>query len=286
MTNNPLSNLLDEALGFPHDSKGGALFSGGGGNRLIIVEDCVDTSGEFVLYHLLKRSLAPQSLDVVIFLSFSRPFSHYDRILRKMGCNLVVQKEKKRLLFFDVQRIGIYYLSIWDEMVLHPIRKCVISLRDKGKTREDLLLELYGKVHKAIEVCQTSEGLQNITIMIDDVSLMEIDADGSSNLVLNFLHYCYSLTTQFSCSLVTLNHEDVYSTANRPTLLSQLEHLADVVIKAEPLATGLASDVHGQLTVLNKGVGDIFGTLRNKVSNFQFRIKDSGAEYFYPGNRT
>ncbi|XP_073298361.1 elongator complex protein 6 isoform X2 [Primulina huaijiensis] len=264
MTNNPLSNLLDEALGFPHDSKGGALFSGGGGNRLIIVEDCVDTSGEFVLYHLLKRSLAPQSLDVVIFLSFSRPFSHYDRILRKMGCNLVVQKEKKRLLFFDVQRID----------------------RDKGKTREDLLLELYGKVHKAIEVCQTSEGLQNITIMIDDVSLMEIDADGSSNLVLNFLHYCYSLTTQFSCSLVTLNHEDVYSTANRPTLLSQLEHLADVVIKAEPLATGLASDVHGQLTVLNKGVGDIFGTLRNKVSNFQFRIKDSGAEYFYPGNRT
>lgn len=34
---------------------------------------------------------------------------------------------------------------------------------------------------------------------------------------------------------------------NRPTLLLQLEYLADVVIKAEPLATGLASDVHGQV---------------------------------------
>lgn len=261
---NPSSNLLDEALGLPQDSKGGTLFSGGGSGRFIVVEDCVDISGAFVLHHFLKRSLAPQLSDVVIFLSFSQTFSHYDRILRKMGCNLVVQREKKRLFFFDVQRLDRY----------------------KGKTSNDLLLELYGKVHKAVEVCSTFEGLRNITILIDDVSLMEIDTDGSSNLVLFFLHYCYSLTTQFGCSLVTLNHEDVYSTVNRPTLLLQLEYLADVVIKAEPLATGLSSDVHGQLTVLNKGVGDISGMSRSKVSNFQFRIKDSGAEFFYPGNRT
>lgn len=264
MTNNLSSNLLEEALGFPYDWKFDAVFSGGGDCRLIVVEDCVDTGGAFVLHHLLKRSLAPHSTDVVIFLSFSQPFSHYDRILRKMGCNLVVQREKKKMLFFDVQRLD----------------------RDKGKTSQDLLLELYGKVHEAVEVCSTSESLRKITIMIDDVSLMEIDADGSSNLVLNFVHYCYGLTTQYGCSLVTLNHEDVYSTVNRPTLLLQLEYLADLVIKVEPLATGLASDVHGQLTVLNKGVGDISGKPRNKVSNFQFRIKDAGAEFFYPGSRT
>lgn len=73
----------------------------------------------------------------------------------------------------------------------------LLSDRDKGKTSQDLLLELYGKVHKAVEVCSTTEGLRKITIMIDDVSLMEIDADGSSNLILNFVHYCYGLTTQF-----------------------------------------------------------------------------------------
>ncbi|XP_073124759.1 elongator complex protein 6 [Henckelia pumila] len=264
MTNSLPSNLLEEALGFTYNSKGCAVFSGGGDGRLIVVEDCVGTSGAFVLHHLLKRYLASQSTDVVIFLSFSQPFSHYDRILRKMGCNLVVQREKKRLFFFDVQRLD----------------------RDEGKMSEDLLIELYGKVHKAVEVCSTSEGLRNITIMIDDVSLLEIDADGSLNLALKFVHYCYSLTTQFGCSFVTLTHEDVYSTVNRPTLLLQLEYLADEVIRAEPLATGLASDVHGQLTVLSKGVGDISGKPRNKVSNFQFRIKDSGAEYFYPGSRT
>lgn len=49
------------------------------------------------------------------------------------------------------------------------------------------------------------------------------------------------------CSLVMLIHEDIYSGMVRPTLVLQMEYLADILIKAEPLATGLASDVHGQV---------------------------------------
>lgn len=74
MANAPPPNLLDESLG---DATGG-------GGRMVLVEDCVETSGAFVVHHLLKRALRPQSSDVVVFLSFSHPFSHYDRVLRKM----------------------------------------------------------------------------------------------------------------------------------------------------------------------------------------------------------
>lgn len=49
------------------------------------------------------------------------------------------------------------------------------------------------------------------------------------------------------CSLVILNHEDIYTCTIGPTLILQMEYLADVVIKAEPLMTGLATDVHGQV---------------------------------------
>lgn len=35
----------------------------------------------------------------------------------------------------------------------------------------------------------------------------------------------------------------------RPTLILQLEYLADILIKVEPLATGLATDVHGQVAL-------------------------------------
>ena len=70
-------NLLDQALGL-HD--GESTRSG----RVVLVEDCVETSAAFVLHHLIKRSLSPLSSSAVIFVAFAQPFSHYDRILRKM----------------------------------------------------------------------------------------------------------------------------------------------------------------------------------------------------------
>ncbi|XP_021901510.1 elongator complex protein 6 [Carica papaya] len=122
--------------------------------------------------------------------------------------------------------------------------------------------------------------------MIDDVSLMEVAANGCSNHVLDFLHYCHTLTSEFDCSLVVLNHKDIYSTTERPTSMLQMEYLADILIKAEPLATGLATDVHGQLTVLNKGMHNQQGNSTNKFHNFHFRVKENCVEYFYPGNRS
>ncbi|KAL2482415.1 Elongator complex protein 6 [Forsythia ovata] len=249
-----LQNLLDDALGFVDD----------GGERVFLIEDCVETSGAFVLHHFLKHSLSPHSSDAVIFLSFSQPFSHYDRILRKMGCNLVVQRDNKRLIFFDMLMLD-----------------CLG--REEGKTSEDLLLALYEKIHKAVEICSSPEGTRNITIIIDDVSLLEVAANCLPNLVLDFLHYCYSLTAQFGCSLITLNHEDIYSSSDEPSLLLQMEYQADVVIKAEPLSTGLATDVHGQLTVLDKGLRGCFGN-SGKIRNFQFRIKDNQVSKLRPTN--
>ncbi|KAL6545278.1 hypothetical protein OROGR_009152 [Orobanche gracilis] len=154
---------------------------------------------------------------------------------------------------------------------------------DRSKTSENKVISLYGEVQKAVELCLSDEDGRHVTLIIDDRSLMEVDANGSSNLVLDFLHYCNSLTEQFDCSLIVLDHADVYSTMDVPKVLLQLEYLADVVISVEPLATGLATDVHGQLTVTNKGLQD--GTSRNKVHNIHFRIKDGGAEYFYPGSK-
>lgn len=70
------SNFLEEALEI-----GGGRTIGG---RVVLVEDCVETSGAFVLHHLMKRVLSPESRGAVLLLAFAHPFSHYDRILRKM----------------------------------------------------------------------------------------------------------------------------------------------------------------------------------------------------------
>ncbi|XP_058204650.1 elongator complex protein 6 isoform X1 [Rhododendron vialii] len=258
-------NLLDQALG------GGLIedassASRSGGGRVLLIEDCVETSAAFVLHHLIKRTLSPphSSAALIIFAAFAHPFSHYDRILRKMGCNLAVQRDNKRFVFLDMLTF-----------------ECPDG--DGGGTFEGGLVELYGKIQKAVEVSIVNGGSRSISIMIDDISLLEVAAKGSSNHVLDFLHYCHTLTTEIGCSLAVLNHEDIYSRMERPNLILQMEYLAEVIIKVEPLATGLATDVHGQLTVMNKRNFD--GPLRKK-SNFHFRVKENNVEYFYPGSRT
>ncbi|KAF2318611.1 hypothetical protein GH714_009362 [Hevea brasiliensis] len=49
------------------------------------------------------------------------------------------------------------------------------------------------------------------------------------------------------CSLVILNHED---NSDMERFMLQMEYLADILIETEPLATGLAADVHGHFLFL------------------------------------
>lgn len=255
-------NLLDEALGLDYQTDPWPLRG-----KVVLIEDCVETSGCFVLHQLLKRTLSSQSPNnTVIFLAFSHPLSHYDRILRKLGCNLVAQRENGRFFFFDMLKL------------LCPDEK-------EGKTGKGGFTALYWKIQNTI--CALPENNKNhATIMIDDMSLMEVAAHGSSDHVLNFMHYCHTLTSELGCSLITLNHEDIYTSMERPTFTLQTKYLVDVLIKAEPLATGLAADVHGQLTVLNRDFCNVKGSSKNKISNFHFKVKENSVEYFYPGTRT
>lgn len=73
-------NLLDEALGLNNNNAKPWPLCG----RFVLVEDCVDTSAAFVLHQILKRSFSSHPSSAVVFLAFSHPFSHYDRVLRKL----------------------------------------------------------------------------------------------------------------------------------------------------------------------------------------------------------
>ncbi|KAK6929248.1 Elongator complex protein 6 [Dillenia turbinata] len=191
-----------------------------------------------------------------------------------LGCNLAMQRESERFHFLDMLS-----MHCPDE--------------EEEKLCEGGLVSLYEKIQKAVEVSSSTEGNKNsVTIMIDDISLVEVAANVSSNHVSDFLHYCLTLTSDFGCTLVILSHEDVYSSMEKPMLILQMEYLADVLIKTEPLAIGLASDIHGQvslliyfLTVVNRGRYEK-RSLKTKTSNFQFKIRDNNVECFYPGSQT
>ncbi|AES78871.1 DUF2348 family protein [Medicago truncatula] len=74
-------NLLNESLGFNNNNNN--LYG-----QFVLVEDTVDTSAAFVLHHIFKRSFSSHPSSSVIFLALSHPFSHYDRVLRKIVISL------------------------------------------------------------------------------------------------------------------------------------------------------------------------------------------------------
>lgn len=78
------TTLLDDALNLNDGESNNQRPQNG---RVILIEDCVETSGAFVLHHLIKRFLSSNvssSDSIVLFVAFAQPFSYYDRILRKM----------------------------------------------------------------------------------------------------------------------------------------------------------------------------------------------------------
>ncbi|KAK4356067.1 hypothetical protein RND71_025038 [Anisodus tanguticus] len=62
---NSRPNLLEEAFGIGSATKWG---------RGVLVGDCVETGGAFLLHQFLKLSLHPDSSNVVIFVAFAHPF--------------------------------------------------------------------------------------------------------------------------------------------------------------------------------------------------------------------
>ena len=73
------TNLMDQVLGFDDESKPCSL----PGDSVVLIEDCVQTSGAFVINHILKRTLSSPN-SIVVFVALAHPFSHYDRVLRKL----------------------------------------------------------------------------------------------------------------------------------------------------------------------------------------------------------
>lgn len=67
---------------------------------------------------------------------------------------------------------------------------------DEANSGQGGLVLLYEKIRKII--CGLPKDKKNhVTVMIDDMSLIEVAANGASDYVLDFLHYCHTLTSEF-----------------------------------------------------------------------------------------
>ncbi|KAL2319139.1 hypothetical protein Fmac_033015 [Flemingia macrophylla] len=139
-----------------------------------------------------------------------------------------------------------------------PLRSIRSVCPDEGKPNQDGLASVFEQMERVIAALH--EDKKFISIIIDDISFLEVAANGSSSDVLNLLHYCHTLTSEYGCAFIELGHKDIYLNGDNAAVILEMEYYADILVRAEPLSTGLAKDVHGQ-----NDVGGLKGNLVGKV---------------------
>ncbi|KAG0605907.1 hypothetical protein M758_9G097100 [Ceratodon purpureus] len=273
--------MMEEALGWAGDG----LPPG----ALVMIKDCVAAKGGFFLTFFLKRLLVPSNVasgrSKVVFVGMAEPFSHYGRIAKKQGCNLIQARDNGQFLFLDMMAAGNHLTSERRrEQAVSPLQR------------------LYQIVNESVKRMQTGNENDRVVIMVDDASLLEVSAGGRSDQVLAFLQYCRAINSGHNrCSVVVLVHGDTditYGAAGLDnggyvehgeqrvaSLAHELDHIADVVISVDPLSTGLANDVHGQVTVVHWS--DVLSNRESRkgIQTLQFKLMENNTTFFHPGGR-
>ncbi|KAL2653029.1 hypothetical protein R1flu_021157 [Riccia fluitans] len=237
------------------------------GGSVLVIRDCVACKGCFLLQYLLIKLLMETNIRVVM-LGLVEPFSHYARIARKQGCSLQSMRDNGRFVFLEQSQLLTLQGNGTDD------EANVTSFSDNP------LAAVYLKVREAargnVVVDPAVDGGQKTCIMIDDASVLDIIAGGDHNFVLDFLQYCRALTVKKQrCSVVLLTHQDVYEESPVSSMNLALEYAADTVLTVEPLSTGLAVDVHGQVTILHR-------TVQMEIQPSQLKAVDEQELYFDP----
>eukprot|EP00850_Spirogloea_muscicola_P002050 SM000007S21010 [mRNA] locus=s7:1407459:1408283:- [translate_table: standard] len=154
------------------------------------------------------------------------------------------------------------------------------------------LRALHAKVQAAVAAISAAREGQHgapssIAVLIDNAGFLEIVAGGCQRAALAFIHGCRALGPRGKrCSVVVLAHSDVTddlckSCPGEPCdapLSLALGHWADTVLSVEPLATGHAADVHGQVEIVHRTQKLLSGPPGPLplARRLQFRVTESG----------
>lgn len=267
--------MLEEALGWTNSPPR---------HTVLLIKDSVAASGSFLLHYLLNKVLASPDAaapnPLVIFVGLNEPFSHYNKVARKQGCNLAAFRDNGAVVFIDM-------------LVASPIQQetCTSihnSTTDIEACCENKLFQLYQRFQKLLR----REPGRCAWIFIDDLSLLEVVAEGDKNQLLNFVHYCRALACNKQCSLVLLAHQDVFQSSEEIVMANQLEYWSDIVINVISLATGHASDVHGQIIIEHRTSEVECGTASSMTSNLRsnlhylhYKVMENTVLFFSPGRQ-
>ncbi|TYZ67224.1 hypothetical protein PybrP1_005561 [[Pythium] brassicae (nom. inval.)] len=207
--------------------------------EFVVVTDAVESSGAFLMHHLLALFL--KAGHRVCFVHFASSREHYAAVARKLGVN-----------FSTSEAAG----------ALHLIN-CFAS-------PPSTLLELFDAI-AAVAEADSSKEPTPVSVVIDDLSALKWEF--GADKVLAFARCCKTLThaSNGCANVVMLSHADTeasgataassqlsQSTSSKSPLKSMnpvLRDIASVIFSVAPLPSGYSKDVHGTLMAQRQNSG-------------------------------
>eukprot|EP00898_Chlorokybus_atmophyticus_P007522 jgi/Chlat1/7771/Chrsp66S07235 len=203
-------------------------------------------------------------------------------MLTFQGVNLAASVASGQLAVIDCLTQPAAWLIKQDFESLTPLQETSTGRRIERFTADEEAAEPLRPLYQLIQQwVRTDEGSHTSAprcIIVDSVSTL-LWLAGPYAHALDFIRCCRALNT----ALVLCIQSDAVEVV---AFVNAVKHLSDLVIEVEPLESGYAHDVHGQLTVTHQT--DALLAKRddlpsNTSSIIQYRLADGGYHFFRPG---
>ncbi|CAO3597140.1 unnamed protein product [Absidia cylindrospora] len=124
---------------------------------------------------------------------------------------------------------------------------------------------------------------QQPLLILDDASMLLLSGFGLENINA-FINRIKSLLASVDGTLVTLIHADEEGTEDveQDSFVKSMIQSSELVLQLQPLGSGLARDVHGQLSVVF-GPKYLPGSIKTQPQSMHYKILDNNVHFFAKG---
>ncbi|KAI9244830.1 hypothetical protein BDA99DRAFT_577059 [Phascolomyces articulosus] len=259
---------LDAALAFPNNVPPTESH--------IVITDTLKSNGNFLIHHFVGNHLKADRH--VILIGLSQIFNHYFLIGRKLGINLQAYKQSGQFSFID----GLTHMNTYTEKIPYPptgTPSTPTNTLDGSQPADNNLLLFY----KIIRYQLSQNTKAHPLLILDDASVLLMSGYGL-DAVTQFLQKLKVLMTSVGGTLMTVVHadEEGVDDPEQDAFVKSVISGAELILQAEALGSGLARDIHGQLSILH-GPQYIPKSTNTVAQALHYKILDNNAEFFAKG---
>ncbi|GAA5797664.1 hypothetical protein EDC94DRAFT_623802 [Helicostylum pulchrum] len=241
-------------------------------NAHVAITDCLKSDGNFLIHHFVVNQLKANK--PVILVGLAQIFNHYFLIGRKLGINLQTYKQAGKFLFID----GLTHLNEYTCETPYPPSKAPTAPTDTldYKNHQDNVLKSFYSL-----LCQYVLQRPGSLLILDDISVLLYNGFQLGQ-VTSFIAKLKSLMESVQGTLLTVMHADEEGTEDieQDNFIKTVLYGSNIVIQVQPLNSGLARDVHGQIDIIH---GPKSNNTDIIAQSMHYKILDNNVHFFAKG---